>query len=249
MKMSTILTAVVTAVGSSGCLASTSSSILTSTITSSASSQVRRSAIRGGIANTAKRRRTYSSRCQLTSMNNLRAFSSLHQSTYGTTSCAFIGASSNNRYFSKSKQTYHGPWTPDNLPWTPIREVTETEIDLSSSSTSLQMTPNYGTEGFRDAIRGGQEYLKPRGPKERKTEYQKEQAARPQQSQSNQKQSQQPIQDETNDNKPKQQQKQRIPFPKLTPGRQRNYRPPHVISALQQSSFGNTYQTDDIQFK
>ena len=246
MKMSTILTAVVTAVGSAGCLASTSSSILTSTITSSASSQVRRSAIRGGIAN-AKRRRAFGSRCKYSSMNNnLRAFSSLHQSQLGT-SCAFIGASSNNRYFSKSKLTYHGPWTPDNLPWTPIREVTETEINPSSSpsSTSLQMTPNYGTEGFRDAIRGGQEYLKPRGPKERKTEYQKEQAARPQQSQST---SQQPIQDQTNNNKPKQQQKQRIPFPKLTPGRKRNYRPPHVISALQQSSFGNAYQTDDIQF-
>ena len=245
--MSTILTAAVTAVGSAGCLASASSSILTSTITSSASSQVRRSAIRGGIANTAKRRRTYSSRCKYTSMNSLRAFSSLHLSH--DTSCAFIGASSNNRYFSKSKQTYHGPWSPDNLPWSPIREVTETEIDISSSSssTSLQMTPNYGTEGFRDAIRGGQEYLKPRGPKERKTEYQKEQAARPQRSQQTKQSSQQPIQDESNTNKPKQQ-KQRIPFPKLTPGRQRNYRPPHVISALQQSSFGNAYQTDDIQF-
>jgi len=100
--------------------------------------------------------------------------------------------------------------------------------------------PNHGTEGFRDAIRGGQDYIKPRGvshqneyvqPQERNVAKPppKQQPQQPQQSQS------QPVQQPVQQEQQQQQKEQpppRIPFPKLSPGRKRNYRPPHVVSAM-----------------
>ena len=115
----------------------------------------------------------------------------------------------------------------------------------------LRMAPNYGTEGFRDAVRGGQEYIKSRGgggggggvgrgsggggrnddrdPEQRRTRQRRQQLQQQEQQQQQQQQQQQPQPVDAAAAAPR-----KIPFPKLTPGRERNYRPPHVVSAMLQ---------------
>ncbi|KAL7444183.1 hypothetical protein ACHAXH_007092 [Discostella pseudostelligera] len=123
----------------------------------------------------------------------------------------------------------------------------------------LRMTPGYGTEGFRDAIRGSQEYIKHRGDgsggaggrrgvrrgggneKKLPESSSAQSITDPQQHQQKKQQQQQQQQ------QPQKQPPQSIPFPKLTPGRRRNYRPPHVIQQLKQSSqlVMNSYEDED----
>lgn len=119
-----------------------------------------------------------------------------------------------------------------NLPRTPICE------------TKFQMTPNYGTEGFRDAVRGGQDYIKSRCLEEKSYTSSQHQQKHQQERSVVQPQEKTQLKDQQNQQssqsgqhqKKKQQQTEnqpcRIPFPKLTPGRQRNYRPPHVTAAI-----------------
>ena len=102
----------------------------------------------------------------------------------------------------------------DGLLWTPVNE------GGAISSTSLQMTP-HGTEGFRDAVRGSEDYIKPRGPDEGH-QSQGDHSGQPQQSRRPQHQQKRSMHQNS--------QGQRIPFPKLAPGRKRNYRPPHVVA-------------------
>lgn len=222
------------------------------------------------IANTAKRRRRPTTtlyngihtkgRTNIHSSRRRRALSSVLKSTQHT---AFISHSTI-RHLSNSNSNNHPP-DDDNINWTPIceRYLNQAYNQITSSSKSkLQISPQ-GTEGFRDAIRGGQGYIKPRGGSrvESQTQYEKEIAASPQsvkkiisqksqgnniqQQQSSQKgaQKESPSSSSSSTSKPpkkQQKKKKRIPFPKMTPGRQRNYRPPHVISALQSSvSFGS----------
>lgn len=126
------------------------------------------------------------------------------------------------------------------LPWTPIRE------------TQLRMTPNYGTEGFREANRGSQDYIKSRGGPVQKQ----------QQKQSADNINQQKVPRVPHDElsaqeertqaakqggQEQQQQKQsaNFSFPKLSPGRPRNYRPPHVVSAIKVNSELSNVQTDE----
>jgi len=220
------------------------------------------------IANTAKRRRPtatlYNGIHTKGSSNNKhisrrRALSSALQSS--TQHTAFISHYPSIRHLSNSNNHNNPP--DENINWTPIceRYLNQAYNQIASSSKSkLQISPQ-GTEGFRDAIRGGQEYIKPRGgsrvESQTQTQYEKEIAASPQsvqkivsqKSQGNniqQQQSQKGTQKESSstnnksNNKKPSKKKKRIPFPKMTPGRQRNYRPPHVISALQSSSsFGS----------
>lgn len=111
------------------------------------------------------------------------------------------------------------------------------------------MAPAHGTEGFRDAIRGGQDYIRRRGP-ERRTErapqpernvagqperqLQQQQAEGQQQQQQQERQQQQQERQQQQHRPPQSQQRERggVPFPKLAPGRRRNYRPPHVATQL-----------------
>eukprot|EP00804_Cyclotella_cryptica_P019276 CCRYP_006152-RB/>CCRYP_006152-RB protein AED:0.06 eAED:0.06 QI:137/0.66/0.75/1/0.66/0.75/4/635/1078 len=76
---------------------------------------------------------------------------------------------------------FHTNGDESSLPWTPIRETergaalaatSSSKIlpyrpsikhALTSTTTRLHMKPHHGTEGFRDAIRGGQGYITPRG--------------------------------------------------------------------------------------
>jgi len=104
----------------------------------------------------------------------------------------------------------------DVLPWTQVNEINERD---PRSPASLQMTP-HGTEGFRDAVRGSEDYIKPRGPDEGH-QSQGGHSGRPQQSGTPQQRERSMHQNS---------QGQRIPFPKLSPGRERNYRPPHVVA-------------------
>eukprot|EP00571_Detonula_confervacea_P015400 CAMPEP_0172304588 /NCGR_PEP_ID=MMETSP1058-20130122/5986_1 /TAXON_ID=83371 /ORGANISM="Detonula confervacea, Strain CCMP 353" /LENGTH=1086 /DNA_ID=CAMNT_0013015885 /DNA_START=73 /DNA_END=3333 /DNA_ORIENTATION=+ len=233
------VTVAATAAGSATLASSSSSASIIMSVTSSmtsSSASLRRTAVRG-ITDTAKRRASALSGggCNTNKMrncsklntnlrhgwNNGLAFSSLQlkpSSPLQYPSCAFLlPSSSSPRRFSNK----HGNVEDVNvkLPsWSAITEIVHNDHPYSLSSTSLQMTPNYGTEGFR----------------EKPTRQPEQQPQQQQQQQSQQQQQQQPP---------------RIPFPKLTPGRQRNYRPPHVISLMQQSgNLGmNTKMTNDAE--
>ncbi|KAL9184718.1 hypothetical protein ACHAXT_012688 [Thalassiosira profunda] len=118
----------------------------------------------------------------------------------------------------------HRPFSnKDDLPWTPICETGGGHPCHSLSA--LRMTPHCNTEGFRDAVRGSEEYIKPRGPGRGDA------AAQLPQLQSQKVQSP-PRKNEQGEPPQSTNAKPSIPFPKLSPGRQRNYRPPHVVSAL-----------------
>ena len=128
------------------------------------------------------------------------------------------------------------------LPWTPITE----SIDIPPRQHHqhyhhrLRMTPSqhHGTEGFRDAIRGSQDYIKYRGGGGSRGR-----------SPAGGGSSNDKIPLESDPSQQQQRQlppTQNIPFPKLTPGRRRNYRPPHVIQQLKQSSqLVMNYDDDD----
>jgi len=220
------------------------------------------------IANTAKRRRPTATlyngihtNCRTNTSRRRRALSSALQSPTQQHT-AFISHYPTIRHLSNSNNN-HPP--DDDINWTPICErylnqaYNQISRRSSYSNKVLQISPQ-GTEGFRDATRGGQGYIKPRGGSRvestPQTQYEKEIAASPQYvkkiasqksqgksiQQSQKKGTQKESTSSTNNKSNKQpiKKKKRIPFPKMTPGRQRNYRPPHVISALQSSvSFGS----------
>ncbi|KAL7435906.1 hypothetical protein ACHAXM_004899 [Skeletonema potamos] len=165
-----------------------------------------------------------------------------------------------------SKQHFQPP--PPRLPWTPICETHELltkpkQISSSITTTSttalrMMMNPNLHSEGFRDAHRGGQDYLKPRGEGMDEEEGVAMMNA-------NGAAAETMVVQEANNDQPssptvlpheqhlfqqrepsqQQQQQQQQPqlkgggygFPKLSPGRQRNYKSPmtSASSALQQS--------------
>jgi len=164
MKMSTILaTLLVPAV-------TASSSLLRPRSTNSSSGQLVSMSIRSLIADTAKRRKSS------TITNN-------NSSGGRWSSLAFVNPSSSSRHLTTNNNNNNKPPPCSNnhkfikiprvinkprLPWTPI---CETHIELfttkhpaSPTSTSLQMmNPNLPSEGFRDAHRGGQDYIQRRG--------------------------------------------------------------------------------------
>eukprot|EP00984_Skeletonema_dohrnii_P002475 scaffold854_cov95-Skeletonema_dohrnii-CCMP3373.AAC.9 len=234
-----------------------SSSLLRSRSTSSSSGQLASMSIRSLIADTAKRRASST----ITNNNNSGgrwrslAFvnpssSSRHLTTNNNNNnnnnkpppC------SNNHKFIKIPRDIHKP----RLPWTPICEThielfTTNKHHASPTSTSLQMmNPNLPSEGFRDAHRGGQDYIQRRGEDGEEggaaadgtiadTASAAETTNPPPPTANEQHlfQQRQPPQP------PQSQQLEGggYSFPKLSPGRQRNYKSPmtEASSALQQS--------------
>ena len=181
------------------------------------------------------------------------------QSRASFSSCAFSSPTTGRRHFSTtSGQRHHdATWSPIAEEGAAMRTTTTTPSWFPPQSRHrpydrrmlrLRMAPNYGTEGFRDAVRGGQEYIKSRGgggggggggvgrgsggggrnddrdPEQRRTRQRRQQLQ-----QQEQQQQQQPQPVDASAAAPR-----KIPFPKLTPGRERNYRPPHVVSAMLQ---------------
>eukprot|EP00577_Skeletonema_sp_RCC1716_P032625 CAMPEP_0113402606 /NCGR_PEP_ID=MMETSP0013_2-20120614/17359_1 /TAXON_ID=2843 ORGANISM="Skeletonema costatum, Strain 1716" /NCGR_SAMPLE_ID=MMETSP0013_2 /ASSEMBLY_ACC=CAM_ASM_000158 /LENGTH=1110 /DNA_ID=CAMNT_0000287979 /DNA_START=254 /DNA_END=3583 /DNA_ORIENTATION=+ /assembly_acc=CAM_ASM_000158 len=147
-----------------------SSSLLRPRSTNSSSGQLVSMSIRSLIADTAKRRKSS------TITNN-------NSSGGRWSSLAFVNPSSSSRHLTTNNNNNNKPPPCSNnhkfikiprvinkprLPWTPI---CETHIELfttkhpaSPTSTSLQMmNPNLPSEGFRDAHRGGQDYIQRRG--------------------------------------------------------------------------------------
>lgn len=164
-------------------------------------------------------------------------------------------------------------YTDDLLPWSPIAEEGATTMRTTTPQLrtltrlwhhrpycrkllQLRMAPSplpspshqYGTEGFRDASRGGQGYLETRGGGTtfgggggRKKSYADEEEVSKQQHQRHL----QPKEDEAAPSPPPSPPpKTTVPFPKLTPGRKRNYRPPHVLSALLQQQESLRFDAD-----
>ena len=202
------------------------------------------------------------------------AFASMNR--HGTSCCA--PSSLTARYFSSNNNNNNNN-NNNTLPWTPIREAIDEDDTTTTSSTQrphhlpysptstsrlqttkLYMTPpsaGYGTEGFRDAIRGGQGYIQPRGPEKhlntRDTSSQIQQVKKKKKKTTKKKklqsQKSQTIQSPQSQSQSAQQEQEIYStMPKLTPGRERNYRPPHVISALQQTSFGTHDKYKQINF-
>ena len=225
--MSTISTAIAAAAAGSSFV---SASVSASSVTLSASL---RSSIRL-VADTAKRRTVATTSSGAASMPGASRCRGSTRYTYRRSwnGLAFTSSIHHHHappYSSSAAQRYFTGkhYKDDNhLPWSPI---------IETESTSLHMTPpNYGTEGFRDAIRGSQDYIKPRGPDRdgsNREEHQQQQPAQPTSEQLQSQQQQQPAQTQ-HQNQPG----ARIPFPKLTPGRQRNYRPQHVVNTISVNS-------------
>ena len=151
------------------------------------------------MASTAKRKRTGMDGRRMCTASVGASFRSAFVPAFGSP-CRLASSSSGSR--------------TDGLPWTPIYERDPLR------SAGLHMTP-YGTEGFRDAVRGSEGYIKPRGPDKGQQSQEDDHSGQPQQSSTHQQQKRSMQQNS---------QGQRIPFPKLSPGRTRNYRPPHVVA-------------------